>query len=105
MWVLPPDTHGGTTCLMSAPTSEGPARGWLWRVTLSSIFLETYFKCFFLVFLFFVVFPTLTALGSMVQAQDKTDNPVKGEPNKQDCTGPGQGMGCNAQAPRDLSAL
>lgn len=62
------------------------------EVALFSIFLKTYFKCFFLVFLFFVVLPTLTTLDLMVQGKEETDNPVKGEPNKQGSV-LGQGRG------------
>lgn len=66
----------GKACVMSVPTSESPAC-WLWRLALSSILVKTYFKCFFLVFLFFFVLPTLTTLDSMERGKEETENKLK----------------------------
>lgn len=52
----------GKPHMLSAPILEGVAY-WPGRAALFLIFVRTYFKCFFLVFLFFFL-ATLTALDS-----------------------------------------
>lgn len=44
----------------------------------SNIFMETHFKCFFLVFIFVFILGTLATLGFMEQGKEDTDSQVIG---------------------------
>lgn len=97
--------HRDTVCLPPGNSLLGgklrenlylPKEGWLWRVALSSILVKTYFKCFFLVFLFFFILPILTTLDSVEQRKE-TDNHITGGCENQDCPSVWQGTGHNSQ--------